>query len=169
MYNPSLVLRVNKFVLPSPFPVLRVLFGSFPVNPADETGYRYPEQQGDKYNCSDHIVFQEFKNGRDTNILKDIDDANDGIWTRLLALSLVTEPLVAGGTIRKDITGLHSVTRTVQILPATSLACVFNVVIAHAGLLPLGFTVGNTFPVPAFTFFYTVRLVGHMVRFRTFS
>ena len=108
--NSSFIIWMNKFVRPLPFPVSGIILRPLPVNPTDKTGDRNPEDQGDNDHSSNNIVLEELQESLNGEIIEDLPPDVYRILTSLLTLTLVTETLEAGSSIRKNVHRSNSIT-----------------------------------------------------------
>jgi len=161
----SLVVRMDQLVSPSPLPVSSVFFSSSSVYPANKTRDRDPEQEGDKDNRADNIVFEELENGADADVINEIPYSHN-VLVCFLTMAFVTKSLEAGSPIRKNVYRCHSVTGTIKISSTASFTGI-GTTITHTRLLALGLTEWNTFSLLALSLLNTVRPIRHAVRLGT--
>ena len=116
----SLVIGVNQFISSLPLPISSILLRSLTINPADQAGDGDPEDERDDDDSAHNIILEKLEEAADADLIKDLPDP-DHVLAGLLTLTLVTEALEAWSSIRQNIHWSHSIARTVEIPPATSL------------------------------------------------
>ena len=167
VYAPALVSWVDELICTLPFPVSGILFSPSSVYPADYTRNRDPEKKGNKYDSSNNIVFEKFQEAANTDVINEVPDS-DNILICLFTLAFIAKALKAWCSIRKNINRSHSIARAVEVSSTASFTGI-STAITHTGLLPLGFTEGNTLALPAFPFLYAVCSICHVIRLGTGS
>ena len=86
----TLIVGVYELVSSPPFPVSGVFFISSSVYPANKTGYRDPEQEGNEDDCANNIVLKKLENCTNADVIDEVPNS-DNVLVSLFTMPFVTK------------------------------------------------------------------------------
>lgn len=156
----TLIVGVYELVSSPPFPVSGVFFISSSVYPANKTGYRDPEQEGNEDDCANNIVLKKLENCTNADVIDEVPNS-DNVLVSLFTMPFVTKPLKTWSAVWQNVNRCDSIARTVKVSSTASLTSICTA-ITHARLFSLSFTKWNALSHLAFSFLNAVCSIRHV-------